>query len=61
MHGMFAELLFETIFGALSTMPEPDPEVQEEQETEQGDEIVPLEFDSEVQEAAQEMDGEDAE
>lgn len=43
MHGMFAELLFETIFGADEVLPEPDPEP--EQVIEEGDEITPLEFD----------------
>lgn len=51
MHGMFAELLFETIFGASSTMPEPDPDPSTEKESEEGDEIVPLEMEEdEVQE-----------
>ena len=43
MHGMFAELLYETIFGAMSTMPE--PETAPEPTPEEGEEITPLEFD----------------
>ena len=42
MHGMFAELLYETIFGAMSTMPE--PEDAPEPTPEEGDEITPLQF-----------------
>ena len=42
MHGMFAELLYETIFGAMSTMPE--PETAPEPKPEEGDGITPLEF-----------------
>lgn len=44
MHGMFAELLYETIFGAVSTMPEPEDRPEAAPESEQGDEIVPLQF-----------------
>ena len=46
MHGMFAELLYESIFGALSTMPE--PETTPEAAPEEGEEITPLEFDDEA-------------
>ncbi len=42
MHGMFAELLYETIFGAISTMPEPESEPVAEPE--EGEELTPLEF-----------------
>lgn len=45
MHGMFAELLYETIFGVMSTMPE--PESQPEPTPQEGDEIKPLEFEQE--------------
>ena len=45
MHGMFAELLYESIFGALSTMPE--PETTPEPMPEEGDAITPLQFDEE--------------
>lgn len=48
MHGMFAELLYETIFGAASTMPE--PEAAPEEIPEAGDEITPLEFEAQEQE-----------
>ena len=48
MHGMFAELLYETIFGAMSTMPE--PEVVPEEIPEVGEEITPLEFEEQDQE-----------
>ena len=44
MHGMFAELLYETIFGAISTMPE--PEAVPEEIPEEGEEITPLEFEA---------------
>ncbi len=47
MHGMFAELLYETIFGAISTMPE--PEAVSEPTPEEGDEITPLQFDEQEQ------------
>ena len=50
MHGMFAELLYETIFGAISTMPEPDVVPAPEPAPEQGDEITPLEFEAQEQE-----------
>ena len=48
MHGMFAELLYETIFGASSTMPE--PENRPEPEPEEGEELKPLEFEQDEQE-----------
>ncbi|MBR5601825.1 MAG: hypothetical protein IKW24_04275, partial [Clostridia bacterium] len=45
MHGMFAELLYETIFGAASTMPEPeDAPAPAEQQEEQEAVLVPLAF-----------------
>ncbi len=47
MHGMFAELLYETVFGAISTMPE--PESVPEPEAEEGDGLVPLQFESKEQ------------
>lgn len=50
MHGMFAELLYETIFGAMSTMPE--PEAVPEEIPEVGEEITPLEFDDEAKQDA---------
>ena len=50
MHGMFAELLYETIFGAMSTMPE--PEAVPEEIPEVGEEITPLEFDDETKQDA---------
>ena len=43
MHGMFAELLYETIFGAMSTMPE--PEDAPEPTPKEGEELTPLQFD----------------
>ena len=46
MHGMFAELLYEPIFGAMSTIPE--PESAPEPTPEEGDEITPLEFEDET-------------
>ena len=51
MHGMFAELLYETIFGAASTMPEPEdaPTPAEAQESEP--ELVPLDFEETEEEA----------
>ena len=52
MHGMFAELLYETIFGAISTMPEPDVVPAPEPAPEQGDEITPLEFEDEAKQDA---------
>ena len=52
MHGMFAELLYETIFGAESTMPE--PEDAPEPEPEQDEQLVPLEFEQPEQENEQE-------
>lgn len=52
MHGMFAELLYETIFGAISTMPEPDVMPAPEPAPEQGDEITPLEFEDEAKQDA---------
>jgi lysophospholipase L1-like esterase len=48
MHGMFAELLYETIFGAMFTMPE--PEAVPEEIPEEGEEITPLEFEAQEQE-----------
>ncbi len=48
MHGMFAELLYETIFGAISTMPE--PEEAPESAPEEDDELTPLQFDEQEQE-----------
>ncbi len=42
MHGMFAELLYETIFGADEVLPEPDTEP--EQMPEEGEVLTPLEF-----------------
>ena len=48
MHGMFAELLYETIFGAISTMPEPESEP--EAKPEEGEELKPLEFEQDEQE-----------
>lgn len=50
MHGMFAELLYETIFGAISTMPE--PEAVPEEIPEEGEEITPLEFGDEAKQDA---------
>lgn len=50
MHGMFAELLYETIFGAISTMPEPESVPAPEPAPEEGDEITPLEFEAQEQE-----------
>lgn len=48
MHGMLAELLYETIFGAISTMPE--PEAAPEPTPEEGEEITPLDFEAQEQE-----------
>lgn len=48
MHGMFAELLYETIFGASSTMPE--PEDQPGPEPVEGEELTPLEFETDEEE-----------
>lgn len=44
MHGMFAELLYETVFGAASTMPEPEDEPAPAEPAQEEPVLVPLEF-----------------
>lgn len=56
MHGMFAELLYETIFGVMSTMPE--PEDQPEPTPEEGEELIPLDFDDVQQSEEQDTEPE---